>query len=201
MPGNATYRDLTDHLTKIHERSLFFASVATYAVGRVARWPAAADIGFHAAEAIAIGTAVGSILKPTIGRARPYAVQGAEPFEFRFGKGYTDGRYRAFPSLHEIGSFAAASVLTEEIGLRAPGAKPYVGVVAYGIAGLVGLGRMYSEQHWASDVVLGSAIGAFTGRRVVRYAHSRARSRLDRWFLAAAPSADGGARVAARYVF
>ena len=201
IANNRTYQDVTDQLTKIHERSLFFASVATYAVGRVTRWPAAADIGLHSAEAIAIGTAIGSILKPTIGRARPYAVNGDEPFDFRFGKGYTDGRFRAFPSLHEIGSFASAAVLTEEVGLRAPGAKPYVAVMAYGVAGLVGIGRMYSEQHWASDVVLGSALGAFIGRRVVHYAHSRSRSRLDRWLLGAAPAADGSTRLSARYAF
>jgi membrane-associated phospholipid phosphatase len=201
IANNATYDDLAKNLTKVHERSLFFASAATYALGRLTRWPDAADIGFHSAEAIAIGTAVGSILKPTIGRARPYAVKGDEPFDFQFGKGYTDGRYRAFPSLHEIGSFAAAAVLTEEVGLRSPGAKPYVGVIAYGIAGLVGVGRMYTEQHWASDVVLGSALGAFIGRRMVHYAHSRSRSRMDRWFLGATPTSDGGSRIAVGHVF
>ena len=201
IADNSTYQDITDQLTKIHERSLFFASVATYAVGRVAKWSSVADIGFHSAEAIGIGTVVGSILKPTIGRARPYAVSGADPFVFKFAEGYTDGRYRAFPSLHEIGSFAAAAVLTEEIGWRKPGAKIYVAVASYGIAGFVGIGRIYSEQHWASDVVLGSAMGAFIGRRVVRYAHSRARSRMDRWFLGAAPGSNGGARFTVTHTF
>jgi len=198
---NPTYQDITDILTKIHERSLFFASVATYGVGRVAGWSNIADVGFHAGEAIAIGTVVGSILKPTIGRARPYAVKGDEPFVFDFGKGYTDGRYRSFPSLHEIGSFSAAAVLTEEVGWRNPGAKPYVAVLSYGIAGLVGIGRIYSEQHWASDVVLGSAMGAFIGRRVVRYAHSRSRSRMDRWFLGATRGPEGTTRLSATYTF
>jgi membrane-associated phospholipid phosphatase len=201
IADNPTYQDITDVLTKIHERSLFFASVATYGVGRVAGWSTIADVGFHAGEAIAIGTVVGSILKPTIGRARPYAVNGSEPFEFQFGKGYTDGRYRAFPSLHEIGSFAAASVLTEEVGWRNPEAKPYVAVFSYGLAGLVGIGRIYSEQHWASDVVLGSAMGAFIGRRVVRYAHSRSRSRMDRWFLGATRTPEGSSRLSVTYTF
>ena len=201
IADNHTYKELARNLTKIHERSLFFVSAGTWAVGRLTRWSAAADVGFHSAEAIAIGTVVGSILKPTIGRARPYAVEGAEPFRFKFGKGYTDGRYRSFPSLHEIGSFAAAGVLTEEVGVRAPGAKPYVAVAAYGVAGLVGLGRMYTEQHWASDVVLGSALGAFIGRRTVHYAHSRSRSRLDRWFLGAAPAPVSGSRLVVHYRF
>jgi membrane-associated phospholipid phosphatase len=100
-----------------------------------------------------------------------------------------------------MGSFSAAAVLTEEIGWRKPGAKPYVAVFSYGIAGLVGIGRIYSEQHWASDVVLGSALGAFIGRRVVRYAHSRSRSRMDRWFLGAAPGPEGTTRLSATYTF
>ena len=195
IANNRTYHETAKALTRVHERSLFVASVGAYAVGRVARWEGIADVGFHSAEAIAIGTALGSILKPTIGRARPYAVQGDDPFDFRFGKGYTDGKYRSFPSLHEIGSFAAAAVVVEEVGLRSPRAKPYVATIAYGIAGAVGLGRMYTEQHWASDVVLGSALGAFIGRRTVRYAHSRSRSRMDRWFLGAAPGANGASYV------
>jgi membrane-associated phospholipid phosphatase len=195
IANNSTYKNLAADLTKIHERSLFVASVATFAVARVAGWSRLADVGFHSAEAIAIGTAVGSILKPTIGRARPYAVAGDKAFEFKFGKGYTDGKYRSFPSLHEIGSFAAAAVVTEEVSLSSPDAKPYVAALAYGVAGLVGVGRMYTGQHWASDVVLGSALGAFIGRRVVHYAHSRPRSRMDRWFLGALPTSDSRVSV------
>src|SRR5262245_32440409 len=103
---NPTYRAVSDVLQQVHERSLFFASIVTYGVARVGHMRWVADFGFHASEALAIGTVIGSFLKPTIGRVRPYAVEGESPFIFKPGRGYTEGQYRAFPSLHEIGSFA-----------------------------------------------------------------------------------------------
>jgi membrane-associated phospholipid phosphatase len=189
---NPTYRSVSDALQRVHERSLFFASIVTYGVGRVGHMRWVADMGYHASEAIAIGTAIGSFLKPTIGRVRPYAVEGESPFIFKPGRGYTEGQYRALPSLHEIGSFAAAAVLTEETRRAYPDKAIYVGIFSYGVAGLVGVARIYTGQHWASDVVMGSAMGAFIGKRVVDYAHSRARSRVDRWFLGARAMPDGG---------
>jgi len=69
-----------------------------------------------------------------------------------------------------------------------------VGRVIYGGATLVGLARMYHDEHWASDVALGAAIGIFTGRRVVRWHHTHPGNRLDRILLgvSAARTADGG---------
>jgi membrane-associated phospholipid phosphatase len=48
---------------------------------------------------------------------------------------------------------------------------------------MVGLSRMYHDKHWASDVVLGAAIGTFTGLKVVRYSHAHPNNRLDRAIL------------------
>src|SRR5690242_8514914 len=180
LQANRTYRRAVDHLTTIHERSLFVYSAIGYAGGLLFRSAPVADAGLHSAEAIAVGTVIGSFLKSTVGRARPRAADG-DPFDFRFAKGYTSGEYRSFPSLHEIGSFAAASAITSEVARHHPDAGRVVGVVAYGGAGLVGLARMYSAQHWASDVVLGSAMGVMIGRRIVAHAHSGEPNSLDRF--------------------
>jgi membrane-associated phospholipid phosphatase len=63
---------------------------------------------------------------------------------------------------------------------------------------MVGLSRMYNNQHWASDVVFGAGLGTFAGITVVRYTHDHARNRIDRWLLSGAitPAPGGGHRFA-----
>ena len=182
LQANARYRSLSGSLTSIHERSMLGYSLIAFVGGRLLGIAPVADGGLHVAEAVAAGTIIGSFFKSTSGRARPRAANG-DPFDFRFAKGYTAGEYRSFPSLHEIGSFSAAAALTAEVARHAPTAGRVVGVLAYGTAGAVGLSRMYSAEHWASDVVLGSAIGIFLGQRVVDHSHSGPPSAADRFLL------------------
>lgn len=194
LQANRTFHDAAGNLATIHERSLFVYSAIAWAGGRLFRSAPVADAGLHSAEAIAVGTAIGSFLKSTAGRARPRAANG-DPFDFRFGNGYTSGDYRAFPSLHEIGSFAAASALTAEVARHHPRAGRVVGVVAYGGAGLVGAARMYGAEHWASDVVLGGGLGILIGRRIVAHAHSGDANSLDRFLLGGLSADANGMRI------
>jgi hypothetical protein len=194
LQANERYRTLSGHLTGIHERSMLGYSLIAFAGGRLLGQARIADGGLHVAEAVAAGTVIGSFLKSTTGRARPRAADG-DPYDFRVGKGYTAGEYRSFPSLHEIGSFSAAAALTSEVSRHSPRAGRIVGVLAYGTAGAVGLSRMYSAEHWASDVVLGSAIGVFLGKRAVDHAHGGPPSRVDRFLLGPLVVTPDGARI------
>ncbi len=76
------------------------------------------------------------------------------------------------PSIHTASSFAMASVLatTSESIL----AKAFY----YSLATFVGFSRMYQDKHWASDVVLGAAIGELCGRVVTNYHASHDRIAL-----------------------
>lgn len=53
---------------------------------------------------------------------------------------------------------------------------------------------MYDNHHWASDVLVGAAIGTFAGLEVVRYDDSPPGDRVDRLFLTGAltPEPGGG---------
>jgi membrane-associated phospholipid phosphatase len=194
LQANDRYKSISGSLTSIHERSMLGYSLIAYAGGRLLGNAPIADGGLHVAEAVAAGTIIGSFLKSTTGRARPRAA-GGDPFDFRVGKGYTAGEYRSFPSLHEIGSFSAAAALTGEVARHSPRAGRIVGVLAYGTAGAVGLSRMYAAEHWASDVVLGSAIGVFLGQRVVDHAHSGPPNKLDRFLLGRLAVTANGASI------
>lgn len=50
---------------------------------------------------------------------------------------------------------------------------------------MVGLSRMYHNQHWVSDIVLGAAVGTFSGLKLVRYMHGNPGNAADRLLLGA----------------
>ena len=152
-----------------------------YGVGRLVDNERMADLGLHGSEAILVGIAVASTIKFAAGRARPYVGEGPNHFEpFR---GLREEDYRSFPSGHTLIGFAAAAAVVEETRQWWPSSAWYIGPVMYGGATAIGLSRMYDNKHWASDVVMGAAIGTFAGLKVVRYHHSRPGNRIDRWLL------------------
>ncbi|MEJ7812703.1 MAG: phosphatase PAP2 family protein [Gemmatimonadaceae bacterium] len=167
-----------------------------YGIGRIAGNDRMADLGLHGTEAIVVGLGVTSVIKFTAGRARPY-VGRDHPHDFAFGRGFKHEEYRSFPSGHTLIAFAAATAVTDEARRWEPSSLWYVAPAMYGGAALVGLSRMYDNKHWASDVVMGAAMGAFSGRKVVRYHHEHPRNNLDRWLLNASitPAAGGGRTV------
>ena len=59
-----------------------------------------------------------------------------------------------------------------------------------------GLGRMYKDKHWASDVLMGAVLGEVVGRAVVRWHHTRPGNRLDRAMLGVTATVDPAGRPA-----
>ncbi len=166
---------------------------ATYVAGRVLRKPHAADLGLHTLESVVMAEMVTSGAKAAAGRARP--VQDPDdPFNYNFGRGLKNDPYRSMPSGHTTAAFAAASAATSEVGAHWPRHKLLVGTALYTTAALVGLSRMYNNQHWASDVVVGAAIGTFSGWKVVGYTHAHPHNPVDRILLGTrvAPAPGGG---------
>jgi membrane-associated phospholipid phosphatase len=141
-----------------------------YAVGRLARSDHFADLGFHGAEALALGGALTGLVKGIAGRQRPY-VDERDADNFAFGAGFGSGARTSFPSGHTTAAFAVAAAITAETRHWWPGAPRVITPVLYGGASLVGLARVYDDRHWASDVIVGAAIGTAAGRWVVRHSH------------------------------
>ena len=165
-----------------------------YAVGRVTHTRGLAAAGLHSTEAIVLAELAGGLLKWTTGRARPFTVGDTLPGDFRFLRGIRKGYdYSSFPSGHTIAAFASAAALTSEASRSWAHSGWLLGPVLYGSAGMVGLSRMYNNQHWASDVVFGAGLGTIAGITVVRYTHGHARNRVDRWLLSGTitPTAGG----------
>lgn len=141
-----------------------------------------AAVGLHATESIALAVAVTYVAKGLVGRARP-AEDVTRPFDVRLGRGFVGDRYQSFPSGHTTAAFAMASAVATEMGYIEPDLQVPVAAAMFGLASLAGVSRMYHNAHWASDVVIGAAIGTFSGWKVVRYHRTRPDNRVDEIFL------------------
>lgn len=130
-----------------------------YLYGHINEDPKARRTSLLAVESLAISGAFTWTLKLATQRPRPYTGESSTTWN---GPGLKTNP--AFPSGHTPASFSIAAVIAEEYGNN-----PYVPAIAYGLATLTGLSRIYDDKHWASDVVFGAAIGYFVGKSVVRY--------------------------------
>ncbi len=155
------------------------AGVGLYGLGRADGQRRLQALGLHSVESILIADVVGGTIKFVAGRARPY-VDIDNPVDFQLFRGFSDHKYQSFPSGHTINAFAFASTVTREAQLWWPHSAWYVGTVMYGGATLMGLSRIYNNQHWASDVMGGAAIGTLIGVKVVKYTHSHPGNPIDR---------------------
>jgi len=91
------------------------------------------------------------VFKYAAGRERPFV--GTSPGRFFVGGD-------SFPSVHASVSWAIASVIAHEY----PGALTQL--LAYGVAGGVSAARWAGQKHFASEVLIGSALGWYMGRQV-----------------------------------
>ena len=187
--GNSGFRDVADVAGVVNEKSLFAAGLVTYGIARLVRAPrTTTDIAWHTTESIFIASATATVARGLLGRSRPFVTSGSNAYDYSPGKGFAELRYRAYPSIHAASAFATASALTAETARHSRRAAFVVGPIAYSLASLPGLARMYGDKHWASDVFMGAALGAVSGWATVRYHHHRPNNWLDRVFIGGVPT-------------
>jgi membrane-associated phospholipid phosphatase len=195
---NRFFKDASNGFEIIASPGAIVIGSSLYLVGRLGHYPRVADLGWHGTEAVLIATGVSGVLKGAIGRARPFVSADTNARDFKFGSGFRDDTRRSFPSGHATTAFAAAAAITSEARRWWPErwwSTWLVGPAMYGGATMVGLSRIYHNDHWGSDVALGAAIGTFSGLKVVQYSHSHPHNRVDRILLrtSLAPDGRGGA--------
>ena len=127
------------------------AGGAMFLLGHVKKDDQKRETGILSGEA-AIGAFLDTeVFKYAAGRDRPFV--GTSPGRFFVGGD-------SFPSAHAAVSWAIASVIAHEY----PGALTQV--LAYGVAGGVTAARWAGQKHFASDLVIASALGWYMGRQV-----------------------------------
>jgi PAP2 superfamily len=131
----------------------FGAAGGLLAIGKMTGNEHMAGTGLRGVEALTLTQGVMHGIKFLTDRKRPG--DG--------GKGgfWTGGD--SFPSGHAMEAWALATVVANEYRN-----KPLVKFGMYGLAAAVSFSRMSAERHYASDVLVGSAIGYLIGKFVVR---------------------------------
>ena len=104
---------------------------------------------------VLLTSAITTAGKIIIGRARPYTGFGSHHFNSFSAR----AEFMSFPSGHTTVAFALSAVLAARIR------NPWASVGLYGLATCAAASRIYTRDHWLSDVV-------FTGAYTAAVAHS-----------------------------
>ena len=104
-------------------------------------------------EAQLFTEATTGLVKVAAGRSRPNKERGSHSYR-PFKKLSFD---RSFPSGHAARAFTVAAVFADHYPQPVP-------VIAYSVASLIGLSRIYLDEHFSSDVVAGAALGLAIGK-------------------------------------
>jgi len=111
-------------------------------------------------ESFVLSGAFTQAIKVATHRYRPD--EGGQSFKWDGPSFSFTGSHLSFPSADSTLVFSIATVIASEYNDTA-----WIAPLAYSIATLTALGKINDNDHWASDVFLGSAIGFFTAKAIV----------------------------------
>jgi membrane-associated phospholipid phosphatase len=127
-------------------------------------------IAFETVQTILYAGAITSFLKIAVGRARPYKDKGNTAFK---PFSLFDNGFQSLPSGHATLAFSLSTVLANNTK------SDVLKVLFYVPAVLTCVSRIYQNQHWTSDVLVGAAIGYFVGNWVSGTHESNEVSRIS----------------------
>src|SRR6516164_7975208 len=165
-----TDREFSRHLSQnpttiSHYKTLSNAGLAALVGGAGGMWVMGhvshnehwSETGFLAGEAALNSLVAVDSFKYLLRRARPYQGDGSGSF---FQSGGT-----SFPSEHAAAAWSVAGIIAHEY----PG--PFTKIMAYGLASLVTVSRVKANQHFPSDVLVGSLMGNLVSQNIYHRHH------------------------------
>ena len=130
-----------------------------YIYGAAAKDQRAKQIALAGVQVFIMTGITTQIVKHLTHRHRPYQNDPSNP---RLWEGpFTGWDYTSFPSGHTSTAFALASLISSVYK-----DKIWVGIISYTIATGVAWSRVYENNHWPSDVLIGAALGFAIGKTV-----------------------------------
>lgn len=111
-------------------------------------------IGYEIFQAAFYSGLITQTIKISFGRARPFTNNGSA-----FYKPFTlfNDDFHSLPSGHTTLAFSLSTILSKNTD------SEILKIVLYIPAILTAISRVYQDNHWTSDVLLGAAIGYFVG--------------------------------------
>lgn len=155
----------TNTANKIADFGSFIATGAEgagiYFIGLAKKDPKLAETGRLADEAIIDSGTVTLVTKLATNRQRPRQGNGHGDF-WPYGTQHWEWD-SSFPSDHATASMALARVIAGEYP------HWYVMAPAYGFAETISLSRIFANQHFPSDILVGQAVGFLTGSYILNH--------------------------------
>ena len=149
--------------------SIAVADAAILGYGAVSEDDNVRNLGLKLTEATVYSTLINCLIKFLTSRSRPFLDRGNTDFNpIQLGYDQT-----SFPSLHSTSTFAFSKVMADEID------NIYWKITWFTTSTLVALARIYNDQHWLSDVILGAAIGYFIGEFVSNHSTNKKEEKVN----------------------
>jgi membrane-associated phospholipid phosphatase len=129
-----------------------------YLTGVILKNEWAKETGLMLASSLATSTILQTFFKNAVGRARPGKELGnysAEPFS-------PEASFHSFPSGHTTVALTTSLVLARQVK------SVPLKIFFYSLGTVTAASRLYSDQHWISDLALGGAIAWFCADAAIR---------------------------------
>ncbi|MGJ7030420.1 phosphatase PAP2 family protein [Niabella hirudinis] len=143
-----------------------------YVAGAAIKNPGLKNTALLTFKSYAISTSLYLLTKSVIRRNRPAYTDNSLDFYPPFSG---DRYHTSFPSGHTLTVMTLATAVSEAYGKQ----YRWIPWVAYSIAGLTGVSRIYHNRHWSSDVWVGASLGYFVTRSVFKNNRVKKRSALQ----------------------
>ncbi len=141
-------------------RYMFTLGAGMYIAGLLSHERWLRETGLLATGAMFFSGALSTAIKIGIGRARPFTGHGNHWFQpFRF---FNDDVH-SFPSGHTVVAFAMSTVLSRRIG------NVWASIGLYTLATATAASRIYTSEHWFSDLVFGAATSIAVSNSLVSW--------------------------------
>jgi membrane-associated phospholipid phosphatase len=111
-------------------------------------------IAFEILQTTFYAGAITTALKLAFGRTRPGTADGSKSFG---NWSLLDDSFHSFPSGHTTVAFSISTVLSKNAK------TDFLKAIAYVPALLTAVSRVYQDDHWASDVIIGGIVGYTVG--------------------------------------